>query len=63
MKILGIKVVDGIEEYYKDIDFLYVCVIWKEKYYNKGYIYYVFLKGKFVILLFEGKIKEDKVSV
>ncbi|MCV3202469.1 major tail protein [Bacillus velezensis] len=61
-KILGIKVVDGIEEYHKDTDPPYVCVTWKEKHHNKGYIYYALLKGKFAIPSSEGKTKEDKVS-
>ncbi|MEC1270809.1 phage tail protein [Bacillus vallismortis] len=61
-KILGVNVVDGIEEYHKDTNPPYVCVTWKEKHHDKGYVYYALLKGKFAIPSSEGKSKEDKIS-
>ncbi|KAF2424049.1 MULTISPECIES: major tail protein [Bacillus subtilis group] len=60
--LLGVKVVDGIEEYHKDMEPPYVCITWRQKHHEKGYVYYALLKGKFGIPSVEGKTKEDKVD-
>lgn len=60
--LLGVKVVDGIEEYHKDMQPPYVCITWRQKHHEKGYVYYALLKGKFGIPSVEGKTKEDKVD-
>ncbi|MCY8718442.1 major tail protein [Bacillus sp. S10C12M] len=60
--LLGVKVVDGIEEYHKDMEPPYVCITWRQKHHDKGYVYYALLKGKFGIPSVEGKTKEDKVD-
>ncbi|MCY8792311.1 major tail protein [Bacillus inaquosorum] len=60
--LLGVSVVDGIEEYHKDMEPPYVCITWRQKHHDKGYVYYALLKGKFGIPSVEGKTKEDKVD-
>ncbi|MEC1646603.1 MULTISPECIES: major tail protein [Bacillus] len=60
--LLGVKVVDGIEEYHKDMEPPYVSITWRQKHHEKGYVYYALLKGKFGIPSVEGKTKEDKVD-
>ncbi|CAF1719658.1 MULTISPECIES: major tail protein [Bacillus] len=60
--LLGVKVVDGIEEYHKDMEPPYVCITWRQKHHEKGYVYYALLKGKFGIPSVEGKTKEDKID-
>ncbi|APA04056.1 MULTISPECIES: major tail protein [Bacillus amyloliquefaciens group] len=59
---LGVKVVSGIELYHKDLEPPYVCITWRQKHHEKGYVYYALLKGKFGIPSAEGKTKEDKVD-
>ncbi|WBY35857.1 major tail protein [Bacillus subtilis] len=60
--LLGVKVVDGIEEYHKDMEPPYVCITWRQKHHEKGYVYYALLKGKFGIPSVEGKTKEGKID-
>ncbi|WGE00932.1 major tail protein [Bacillus amyloliquefaciens] len=60
--LLGVKVVSGIELYHKDLEPPYVCITWRQKHHEKGYVYYALLKGKFGIPSAEGKTKEDKVD-
>ncbi|WP_369546169.1 major tail protein [Bacillus velezensis] len=61
-KLLGVQVKDGIELYHKDMEPPYVCVTWRQKHHEKGYVYYALLKGKFSIPSVEGKTKEDKID-
>ncbi|AYQ15212.1 major tail protein [Bacillus paralicheniformis] len=61
-KLLGVTVEDGIELYHKDMEPPYVCITWRQKHHEKGYVYYALLKGKFGIPSAEGKTKEDKVD-
>ncbi|AMQ71819.1 MULTISPECIES: major tail protein [Bacillus amyloliquefaciens group] len=60
--LLGVPVVSGIELYHKDLEPPYVCITWRQKHHEKGYVYYALLKGKFGIPSAEGKTKEDKVD-
>ncbi|MED1122452.1 major tail protein [Bacillus atrophaeus] len=60
--LLGVPVVAGIELYHKDLEPPYVCITWRQKHHEKGYVYYALLKGKFGIPSAEGKTKEDKVD-
>ncbi|MBG9768923.1 major tail protein [Bacillus vallismortis] len=60
--LLGVKVVDGIEEYHKDMEPPYVCITWRQRHHEKGYVYYALLKGKFGPPSADGKTKEDKVD-
>ena len=60
--LLGVKVVSGIELYHKDLEPPYVCITWRQKHHEKGYVYYALLKGKFGVPSAEGKTKEDKVD-